>query len=120
LIDAITGSHCWAERYDRELSGVFAVQDEVTRAIVYLHSRLRQQAEAEHTLLKPPATWEAYDYLLARRGSVLAGVPPTSGSSIYEARRFLKNPYRPIELCAAYAVRREPTCHTGNLAIMII
>ena len=34
LIDAITGAHRWAERYDRELHDVFAVQDEVARAIV--------------------------------------------------------------------------------------
>ena len=38
LIEAATGSHLWAERYDRELDDVFAVQDEVTRAIVG-HSR---------------------------------------------------------------------------------
>ena len=34
LIDAASGAHLWAERYDREVSDVFAVQDEVTRAIV--------------------------------------------------------------------------------------
>ena len=34
LIDASTGAHRWAERYDRELKDVFAVQDEVARTIV--------------------------------------------------------------------------------------
>ena len=34
LIDAVTGNHLWAERYDRELADVFAVQDEITQAIV--------------------------------------------------------------------------------------
>ena len=34
LIDAATGGHVWADRYDRELSDIFAVQDEVTRRIV--------------------------------------------------------------------------------------
>ena len=34
LIEAETGNHIWAERYDRELEDIFAVQDEVTRAIV--------------------------------------------------------------------------------------
>jgi TolB-like protein len=33
LIDAVTGAHRWAERYDRELKDIFAVQDEVSRAI---------------------------------------------------------------------------------------
>jgi TolB-like protein len=34
LIDAVTGGHHWAERYDRELGDVFAVQDEITRSVV--------------------------------------------------------------------------------------
>ena len=34
LIDALTGNHIWAERYDRVLEDIFAVQEEVTRAIV--------------------------------------------------------------------------------------
>ena len=34
LIDAATGGHVWAERYDRDLTDIFAVQDEVTRQIV--------------------------------------------------------------------------------------
>ena len=34
LIDAVTGGHHWAERYDRELGDIFAVQDEITRSVV--------------------------------------------------------------------------------------
>ena len=34
LIDAATSTHVWADRYDRELTDIFAVQDEVTREIV--------------------------------------------------------------------------------------
>src|SRR3954452_21279790 len=34
LVDAITGGHHWAERYDRELGDIFAVQDEITRSVV--------------------------------------------------------------------------------------
>ena len=34
LIDVATGSHVWAERYDRDLEDVFAVQDEITQAVV--------------------------------------------------------------------------------------
>jgi TolB-like protein len=34
LVDAITGGHHWAERYDRELGDIFAVQDEITRNVV--------------------------------------------------------------------------------------
>ena len=34
LIDAATGDHVWAERYDRDLNDIFAVQDEITHEIV--------------------------------------------------------------------------------------
>src|ERR1051325_10956782 len=34
LIDAVTGHHVWAERYDRELAGIFALQDEITERVV--------------------------------------------------------------------------------------
>ena len=64
LIDAVTGAHRWAERYDRELKDVFAVQDEVSRTIVAILVAHVNKAEAERTLLKPPATWQAYDFFM--------------------------------------------------------
>jgi len=64
LIDAATGAHRWAERYDRELKDVFAVQDEVARKIVTILAAHIIKAETARVLLKPPATWEAYDYYL--------------------------------------------------------
>ena len=71
LIDATTGGHRWAERYDRELKDVFALQDEVARTIVSILAAHVNKAEAERTLLKPPATWQAYDYYM-RAGDTLA------------------------------------------------
>ena len=64
LIDAATGAHRWAERYDREAADVFAVQDEVVRAVAAVLAAHVRNAEAERTALKPPATWQAYDYYL--------------------------------------------------------
>ena len=47
LIDAATGTHVWADRYDRNLTDIFAVQDEVTREIVgAVRLRLPQTAAA--------------------------------------------------------------------------
>ena len=47
LIDAATGTHVWADRYDRDLTDIFAVQDEVTREIVdALKIRLTRTAAA--------------------------------------------------------------------------
>jgi len=47
LIDAITGTHVWAERYDRELRGIFALQDEITKKIITsLHVKLTKGEDA--------------------------------------------------------------------------
>ncbi len=55
--DDVTGSHRWAERCDRELKDVSAVQDEVSLAIVAIPVAQVNKVEAERTLLKPPETW---------------------------------------------------------------
>ena len=64
LVDAMTGAPRWAERYDRQLEDVFAVQDEVARTIVAILAAHVNKAEIERTLSKPPAAWQAYDYYL--------------------------------------------------------
>jgi adenylate cyclase len=63
LIDAITGSHIWAERYDREISEIFAVQDEIAEAVATAIQPAVGDAEQWRALRKPPAslsTWETY------------------------------------------------------------
>src|SRR5262245_61990427 len=64
LADAVTGTHRWAERYDRQLEDVFAVQDEMARTIAAILAAHVNKAEIERTLQKPPAAWQAYDYYL--------------------------------------------------------
>ena len=63
LIDAETGNHIWAERYDRALEDVFAVQDEITDAIVTAIRPAVADAEFRRALRKPPESlgaWETY------------------------------------------------------------
>jgi len=64
LIDTATGAHRWAERYDRALEDVFAVQDAMVRTIVAILAAHVRIAETERTLAKPPNSWQAYDYYL--------------------------------------------------------
>ncbi|ESX54241.1 adenylate cyclase [Mesorhizobium sp. LSHC422A00] len=67
LIDASTGTHLWAQRYDRALDDIFALQDEVAALIA---SMVEGQAEADstsRTRRKPPADWDAYDCYLQGR-----------------------------------------------------
>ena len=66
LIDAATGSHIWAERYDRDLADVFAVQDEITEAIVATIEPQLYVAENFRAQRKPPDSMDAWD--LAMRG----------------------------------------------------
>ena len=64
LIEAETGNHVWAERYDRELEDIFAVQDEVTQSIVGVLPGRVQEAVAERASRKPTANMKAYEFML--------------------------------------------------------
>jgi TolB-like protein/class 3 adenylate cyclase len=70
LIEAATGNHLWAERYDRDLQEIFEVQDEVVRAIVAVLPGRIEEAGAYSARRKRPESLEAYDFLL--RGIELA------------------------------------------------
>ena len=61
LNDATTGSHLWAEHYDRELVDVFAVQDEITNAVVAAIEPQIYVAENFRARRKPPASMDAWD-----------------------------------------------------------
>ena len=67
LIDGATGDHAWAERYDRDLTDIFALQDEISQAIVAA-LKLRLLPEEEQAIgRRGTDSVEAYDlYLMAR------------------------------------------------------
>jgi TolB-like protein len=64
LIDVATGSHIWAERYDRELADVFAVQDEITEAVVAAIEPQLYAAENFRARRKPPDSMDAWDLVI--------------------------------------------------------
>jgi len=64
LNDVATGSHIWAERYDRGLADVFAVQDEITEAIVAAIEPQLYAAENFHAQRKPPDSLDAWDLVM--------------------------------------------------------
>jgi len=78
LIDAETGNHLWAERYDRELEDIFAVQDEVTQAIIAAIAPEIGDVERERSQRKPPESLDAWDIyqrgLAAYHSSTEAGL----------------------------------------------
>jgi TolB-like protein/Flp pilus assembly protein TadD len=64
FVEAATGNHLWAERYDRDLEDIFAVQDEVTQAIASILPTKVSQAMLAQARRKPTNDLTAYDYLL--------------------------------------------------------
>ncbi len=64
LIEAATENHIWAERYDRELTDIFEIQDELTQAIAGALPARLQAADIERVKRKPPQHMAAYDYVL--------------------------------------------------------
>jgi adenylate cyclase len=90
LIDAATGAHRWGERYDRQLHDVFAVQDEVARAIVTILVAHVKRAETERALLKPPAAWEAYEHYLRGAEAFFLHYSRRTKASLYDARRLFE------------------------------
>ena len=64
LVEAASGNHIWAERYDRDLEDIFAVQDDVARTIVGTVAGRVDDAGAERTRRRPTNDMAAYDYLL--------------------------------------------------------
>ena len=67
LIDAETDRHIWAERYDRELEDVFAIQDEMTRAIVATLAGRVEAATHDRAKRKPTDNMVAYECVLAAK-----------------------------------------------------
>ena len=64
LNDVATGSHIWAERYDRDLADVFAVQDEITESIVAAIEPQLYAAENFRAKRKPPDSMDAWDLVM--------------------------------------------------------
>ncbi|MBF6024590.1 winged helix-turn-helix domain-containing tetratricopeptide repeat protein [Lysobacter niastensis] len=74
LVDAQDGKHVWAEKFDRDVADVFAVQDEVVRTIVGTLVGRVQAVGAEQARRKPPASLAAYECVL--KGNALPWAEP--------------------------------------------
>jgi hypothetical protein len=86
--------------YDRELKDVLAVQDEVSRTIVAILVAHLNKAEVERTRLKPPAIWQAHDFLMRASDILSAGGRRRSQRRSFMKRRLLE---RSIALDPSYA-----------------
>jgi adenylate cyclase len=96
LVEAETGNHIWAERYDRDIGDIFAVQDEITEAVTIAVAPKIDATERRRALRKPPENldaWAAYQQGLWHLGKA-------NRAANEEARRLFE---RAIELDPTFA-----------------
>jgi adenylate cyclase len=67
LVETSSGKHRWAERYDRNIEDIFAVQDDVVSTIIGTLVGRVASSSAEHSGRKPTQLWAAHDYFLQGR-----------------------------------------------------
>jgi TolB-like protein len=96
LVDALTGAHLWADRFEGGLEDIFDLQDNVTANVVGAIAPKLEQAEIERAKRKPTESLDAYDYFL--RG--MASLHQWTRESISEALSLF---YRAIELDPNFA-----------------
>jgi adenylate cyclase len=96
LIDAITGNHIWAERYDREVADIFAVQDEITQSVVATIEPQLYAAENLRIQGKPPDSLDAWGCVIR----ALWHIGRLSKDDVEQAMHLLK---RAIALSPGYA-----------------
>ena len=89
LIEAETGTHLWADRFDRHLDDIFALQDEITLSVVGAIEPSLRLAEAERVKRKRPDNLGAYDLLLQAQSYEYTRMPEPSERAIVLLERAL-------------------------------
>jgi TolB-like protein/Flp pilus assembly protein TadD len=110
LIEAETGSHIWAERYDRDLEDIFIVQDEITAQVVgSIHPEVLS-AEMRRARQKPTESLDVWSYAVRARFHVLRLTPKDNA----EAKRLFG---KALELDPNYvpALALLVYCHIGDV-----
>jgi adenylate cyclase len=90
LIDALSGAHIWADRLERDLTNVFALQDEVTVAVVSAIQPKLLQTEIALAMRRRPENLTAYDFYLRARQSYYLATREGLAEAIRLAHRALE------------------------------
>jgi adenylate cyclase len=121
LIDASTGNHIWADRYDGDLTDIFALQDEITKKVVAVIEPRLLEAEGIRALTRAPADLDAWE-LVARASSIFWRMTPAdSEAAIVLFREAVRRhkAYAPAHSVLAFALLMSGfigwTSRTANL-----
>ena len=112
LIDAVTGAHIWADSFERDLTDIFALQDEVTIAVVSAIQPKLLQAELEIATRRRPENLTAYDFYLRAMQQYYLTTREGMAEAIRLAHRVLELDPR-FGLVAALA----GNCHMVNVLL---
>ena len=104
LVDAATGAHVWAERYDRKSDDIFALQDEIALSVVGAIEPSLRRAEVERVKRKRPDSLDAYDLVLRAQPDVYSGMPERATKALALLERALA---LDSELCTGARVCRD-------------
>jgi TolB-like protein len=99
LIDAETGAHLWADRFDGALEDIFDLQDQVTSTVVGAIAPMLQREEIERARRKPTENLDAYDYYLRGLASLHGAMA---------CAHFLAGRYDTASSCAEKSLRDNP------------
>jgi TolB-like protein len=110
LIDAVTGAHIWADRFERDSTDIFALQDEVTVAVVSAIGPKILQTEIAMATQRRPEDLTAYDYYLRALPQLYLATREGVTETLRLARRALELDPR-FGLVAALA----GVCHMRNV-----
>ena len=105
LIEAETGNHLWAERYDRALEDVFAIQDEITESVIGCIQPEVYAAEHDRLKRKPPQSLDAWESFI--RGMFLYS--QHTDASTKEALNMLDRAIK-LDPCYAQALGLRAVC----------
>src|SRR5262249_10216809 len=89
LIDAATGAHVWAERFDRKSDDTFILQDETPSPVVAAIEPSLRLAEAERVKRKRPESLDAYDLVLRAQPDVYSRMPAQAKKALLLLERAL-------------------------------
>jgi adenylate cyclase len=82
LIEAETGTHLWADRYDGAVEDVFDLQDKITAAIVGIIEPHLRRAEIERAQRKRPESLDAYDFYLRALPHLTSAMPEDAAAGV--------------------------------------
>ncbi len=109
LLDAGSGKHIWADKYDGALDDIFDLQDQITSTVIGAIEPRLHRAEIERVKHKRPDSLDAYDYVLRGLASMNELTPEDTAAGLHQFRLAIERDpnYARAYACASWCYRRH-------------